>query len=341
MRGFILLDHGAVFVLAHQIGCDKAWAAVHLRNLVRQHVAIVVVARHPKAAAGPPDDLHRRGVADEVHEVAAALVQETGLLVLFLVVSIEDLFHLLPEALLPLEDRLLRNDVGHNICLQATREENVREVLNVVQGIVVDHHSCLVVENLTAINDCRLLGLHVLGEEGRKHATLANALPASTVLAAYCMALEENGPVEAQLDARNMDGVPRDRDAIPAAAHGTIGRTEGLLQAELLDLLRRWRDRRLLEDGTDLLARGNGIVEHLVTCLVTRLAAQVEVLPLRGINEGVNPLLANDLHGVPGHLLPRDVRHRGSHNLLAGKGAERRTLLRALHCTERIQHGAW
>mmetsp|Transcript_107067 Transcript_107067/g.345457 ORF Transcript_107067/g.345457 Transcript_107067/m.345457 type:complete len:288 (+) Transcript_107067:735-1598(+) len=252
--GLKLLDERAIFVLAHEVGGDEARAPVHLRDLVRKHVAVVVVARHAEAAARPPDDLHRRGVADEVHQLAPAFVQEARGEVLFLVVRVEDLLHLLPEALLPLEDSLLGDHVRHDMRLEAPREKDVRQVFDIVERIVVDHDTGLLVLDLTAIDDLRLLGLHVLGKIGREYAALAHLLPTCAVLAAHCMAFEQHWPVEAQLDAGDVDGVPGDGDAVPAAAHGAVGRAEGLLEAEFFHLLGRGRDGRFLEDGTDALA---------------------------------------------------------------------------------------
>mmetsp|Transcript_67854 Transcript_67854/g.174884 ORF Transcript_67854/g.174884 Transcript_67854/m.174884 type:complete len:522 (+) Transcript_67854:173-1738(+) len=298
VRGLELLDEAAVRGLAHQVGGDEARAAVHLRHLVGEHVAVVVVARHAKAATSPADDLHRGGVTDQVHQVAAGLVQEAGLRELRLVVLIEDLLHLLPEALLPLEDGLLRDHVRHNIGLQAAFEEDVPEVLDVVERVVVDHNGSLLVFAFAGIHNDRLR-LDVLREEGRQHPALTNALPARAVLATNGVALKEDWPREAQLDARDVDGVTGDGDAIPASAHGAVRRAEGLLQVELLHLLGRRRDGGLLEDSTDLRARGHSVMQDLVIGVVTRVAAQVEVLPVLRVHEGLNPFLSDDLHRIP------------------------------------------
>ena len=45
MAGLELLDHRAVLALADQVGRDEAGRAVHLGDLVGQHVAVVVVGR--------------------------------------------------------------------------------------------------------------------------------------------------------------------------------------------------------------------------------------------------------------------------------------------------------
>mmetsp|Transcript_118834 Transcript_118834/g.165572 ORF Transcript_118834/g.165572 Transcript_118834/m.165572 type:complete len:524 (+) Transcript_118834:172-1743(+) len=298
VRGLELLDEAAVRGLAHQVGGDEARAAVHLRHLIREHVTIVVVAGHAKAASSPTDNLHGGRVADEVHELAARLVEEAGLRKDGLVLGVKDLLHLLPEPLLPLEDRLLRDHVGHDVGLQAALEEDVRQVLDVVERVVVDHNGSLLVFAFAGIHNDRLR-LDVLREEGRQHPALTNALPARAVLATNGVALKEDWPREAQLDARDVDGVTGDGDAIPASAHGAVRRAEGLLQVELLHLLGRRRDGGLLEDSTDLRARGHSVMQDLVIGVVTRVAAQVEVLPVLRVHEGLNPFLSDDLHRIP------------------------------------------
>ena len=82
----------------------------------------------------------------------------------------------------------------------------------------------------------------------------------------------------------------RDRDSIPAAAHGTIRRRVSLGQTELGDLFGSRGDGGLLEDRADTLARVHGVVQHFVVSLVTGLTGQVEELPLRRVDVGVDPI---------------------------------------------------
>mmetsp|Transcript_49263 Transcript_49263/g.145456 ORF Transcript_49263/g.145456 Transcript_49263/m.145456 type:complete len:588 (-) Transcript_49263:34-1797(-) len=316
--GLELLDERAVRALADEVGGDEAGAAVHLRDLVREHVAVVIVARHAEAASGPADDLHRGGVTDQVLQLAAGLVEQAGLQVILLVVGVEDLLHLLPEALLPLEDRLLRHHVGDDVGREAALEEDVGQVVDVVERVVVDDDRILLVVDLAAVDDDGL-SLHVIGEERGEDAALADTLPPSAVLAADGMALEEDRTLEAQLDAGDVDRVAGDGDAVPASSHRAVRRAPGLPQAQLLHLIRGRRDRGLLEDGTDLRAGGHGVVQHLVLGVVASLAAEVKVLPVPGVNEGLHPLFADDLHRVPRHLFAGDVRHRRRNEALRGE----------------------
>ena len=57
-----------------------------------------------------------------------------------------------------------------------------------------------------------------------------------------CPHLEEDGPLEAQLDAVDVDGVPGDGDAVPAAAHGPVGTAQRPLQTQADHLRRRRGD---------------------------------------------------------------------------------------------------
>mmetsp|Transcript_68016 Transcript_68016/g.190489 ORF Transcript_68016/g.190489 Transcript_68016/m.190489 type:complete len:387 (+) Transcript_68016:705-1865(+) len=319
--GLELLDERAVVALADEVGGDEPRAPVHLRHLVREHVAVVVVASHAEAAARPADDLHGGGVADQVLELAACVLQQPGRRELLLVLRIEDLLHLLPEALLPLEDGLLRHHVGHDARLEAAGEEDMRQVLHVVERVVVDHHRVLRVLHFATVDDDGLL-LDVLREECREHAPLADGLPPRAVLAPDGVALEEDGLVEAELDAGDVDRVTGDRDAVPTAPHGAVRRAPCPGEAHLLHLIRGRRDGGLLEDGADLGARGHSVVEHLVPGLVAVLATEVEVFPLHGVDPRLDPLLADETHRVPRHLLARDVGHRRGDDLLArGKSA--------------------
>lgn len=49
---------------------EYALLLTYLRNLVGEHVSIVVVGSHAPAALGPADDLHGGGVRDEVLQLA-------------------------------------------------------------------------------------------------------------------------------------------------------------------------------------------------------------------------------------------------------------------------------
>mmetsp|Transcript_62927 Transcript_62927/g.163300 ORF Transcript_62927/g.163300 Transcript_62927/m.163300 type:complete len:225 (+) Transcript_62927:435-1109(+) len=173
MGSLKLFDQRARCALADKVRCDEARAAVDLSHFVGQHIPIVVVASHAKSATCPTDDLHCGCITDEVHEIATRAAQKASSQILLLIVSIKDLLHLLPEALLPLEDRLLGDDVRDNICLQASREEDVRQVFDIVEGIVIDDDSSLVIVHLAPV-DNHWPFLDVVREERRQHAPLAN-----------------------------------------------------------------------------------------------------------------------------------------------------------------------
>mmetsp|Transcript_59986 Transcript_59986/g.186068 ORF Transcript_59986/g.186068 Transcript_59986/m.186068 type:complete len:273 (+) Transcript_59986:492-1310(+) len=225
VRGLILLDERPILALAREDRADETRTSMHLRHLVREHVAVVVVARHAEAAIRPTDDLHGGRVTDEVAEFPT--LQQARSDELVLVVSVKDVGHNLPEALLPFEDGLLRDDVGLDMILQAPREEYVSQVLDVVQGVVVDHDGASGVGGSAAVDDHGLI-VHVLREEGCEDPAFADLPPTSTVLATHCVTVNDDRALEAELDARNVNGVPRDGYAFPAAAHGAVRGTPGL-----------------------------------------------------------------------------------------------------------------
>jgi hypothetical protein len=88
VRRFKFHNFGTIVRLANQIRRDEPWGAVHLGYLVRQHVTVVVVRRHPKASIGPPNDLHCCGVRNQVLELVIR-THHLGLDVFGLVVRVE------------------------------------------------------------------------------------------------------------------------------------------------------------------------------------------------------------------------------------------------------------
>ena len=46
------LDHAAVVPLAHQCGGDEAWRPMHLRDLVGEHVAVIIMSGHAYRVRG-------------------------------------------------------------------------------------------------------------------------------------------------------------------------------------------------------------------------------------------------------------------------------------------------
>jgi len=251
---------------------------VHLGNLVGKHVPVVVVGRHPKATLGPANDLHGGGVADEVLQVAAAVLEQASCFVLGFVVLVEHPFHDAPKPFLPLEHRLLGDHVRHNLGVKAAAEEVVREVAHVVKGVVVNHRHVLVVAEGSAVHhvSCRRV---IFRQKSGHQLAPAAGLPASTVLAAHCVPLEEHGLFEPELDAVNVNGVAGNRDPIPAPTHGPVRRAPRFLQAHLLLLHSGWRDGGLFENGANVSARCHRIVQHFVFRRVARLATQVKSLP--------------------------------------------------------------
>ena len=67
MRSFEFFDVRAVWSDTDEVGGDETGGFVHLRQLVGQDVAVVVVRSHAKVPLGPLDQFHRRGVGEEMH----------------------------------------------------------------------------------------------------------------------------------------------------------------------------------------------------------------------------------------------------------------------------------
>mmetsp|Transcript_17922 Transcript_17922/g.53411 ORF Transcript_17922/g.53411 Transcript_17922/m.53411 type:complete len:219 (-) Transcript_17922:42-698(-) len=216
---------------------------------------------------------------------------------------LEDVVHDLPEAFLPLEDRLFRDYVRHHLLLEAAGEKDVRKVLDIVERVVIHDDGAPAILELPPIDHHGLV-LHVLREERGQHTTSADLLPSGAILAPHGVPLEQHRPLEAELDARDMDRVAGNCDAVPTLAHEAVRRAQGLQQAHGPHLLPSRGDGGLLEDGPDALACGHGVPQHRVARLVTRRAAQIVELPRAGVDGRLDPPLEDQLHRVPRHLLP-------------------------------------
>mmetsp|Transcript_25493 Transcript_25493/g.69014 ORF Transcript_25493/g.69014 Transcript_25493/m.69014 type:complete len:502 (-) Transcript_25493:32-1537(-) len=308
-----LLDGRAVVALADEVGGDEARGAVDLRHLIREHVAIVVVRGHAEAAVRPSDDLHGGRIGDEVGELVACAVEEPRLDKVGLVVLVEDVLHDGPKALLPLEDRFLGHHVGGHLHLEAPLEEDVGQVSHVVIGVVIHHRHVQVVVQHALVHGHRV-AIAVLGVKLGHETPFTHLLPPRAVLAAHSMPLKEHWLLEAQLHAVNVDGVARDGDSVPAAAHEAIGRSPGLLEAHFRLLHRCGRDRGLFEDGTDARACSHSVLEHPILRVVSGFARQVIVLPGTRVKVWIHPLIHDELHAVTSHLFPLDEHEgRGGH----------------------------
>ena len=75
----------------------------------------------------------------------------------YLVVLVENVLHDGPETLLPLEHCFLRHYVRGDAGLERSREEVMRERLDVVQGVVVDHGDVALIIQDASVDDDRFL----------------------------------------------------------------------------------------------------------------------------------------------------------------------------------------
>ena len=155
--------------------------------------------------------------------------------------------------------------------------------------------------------------------------TFPDVRPTGGILSSDGVAFEKDGILVSQLDPLDVDRVAGDGDPVPSAAHRAVGASQAPAQTHLLHLDGGRRDRRLLEDRADVLARLDRILQHLVVGLVAALARQIEPLPLAQIEVGFEPLLQHQLARVVSHLLPGDVDLKREE----GEGGRRREYGRA------------
>lgn len=148
--------------------------------------------------------LHGGSIGDQVHELAVG--DDATCDVVRLVVRVEDGFHLRPEGLLPFEDCLLRDNIGHDLGLETTAEEVVGEVLDVVQGVVVCHDDVFVIFQHAIVTEGGRRA--VIRKEGCDHTTLAYGLPACGVFTADSMTLRRENSVRQKKDGRRVRNRP-------------------------------------------------------------------------------------------------------------------------------------
>mmetsp|Transcript_5777 Transcript_5777/g.7810 ORF Transcript_5777/g.7810 Transcript_5777/m.7810 type:complete len:269 (+) Transcript_5777:589-1395(+) len=233
VRRLKLLDHDAVLPLPNQVGGHEAGGTMHLCDLIREHVAIIVVRGHAKAPACPSHNLHGGGVGNEVLQLASAPVQQPDRHKLLLVMLIKDLLHDDPESLLPLEDCLLGDHVGRALGLQAAVVEVMRQVLHVVQRVVVGYHGVLLVRQDALVHH---LHASVLREEEGRRSAGTHSLEPCSIFTTDSMPLENYSFGEAEFHPFNVNCIARNGDAIPTTAHGTIWAPPCLLQSKLFFL---------------------------------------------------------------------------------------------------------
>ena len=254
----------------------------------------------------------------EISHPSRENAEKAHLLKLCFVLLVKDLLHGGPESLLPLEHRLLGNNVRGDVAIQTTLEEVMGKIGDIIVGVVVHHGHVVIVGQIALVHHEG--GSSVLGNVGGKERTGADLVPAGAVFATDGMTLEQNRVLVAELHPLDVDGIAGDGDAVPSATHGAVGTAKGLGQAHLLHLDGVGGDGGLLEDGTDARTGRDGVVQDLVVGFVAGLAGQVEVLPRRDVEVGLDPLVEDEVAGVVRHLLAGNVDHRREDDLLGRRG---------------------
>jgi len=219
---------------------------VHLGYLIGQHVSVIIVHGEPESPLVPADYLHGGVVRDHVRKVAPRLFEQACVAELGLPLRVEGFLENVPKFFLPFEHRLFGDDLGGGLVFKAACEEDVCHLVDVVQGVVIDHSHVFVVFQVASIYDGGLDAV-VIREEGADQLAGPDRLPACALLAPHCMAVTDDRVLKAQLHAVDHYGVARDCDSIPAPTHGSVGRAERVLQSPLLLLNFGGRDGGLLE----------------------------------------------------------------------------------------------
>mmetsp|Transcript_5647 Transcript_5647/g.11705 ORF Transcript_5647/g.11705 Transcript_5647/m.11705 type:complete len:252 (-) Transcript_5647:359-1114(-) len=250
---------------------------MNLRNLIRQHITVVVVSCHSKSTISPSNELHCSCIGDQVLQVSPTSLQQAGLFEFFLVISIKDTLHGGPEPLLPFEHSLFCDDVGRDIAIQTALEEEVRQRFDIVVWVVVHHNNIVVVFQVSFVDNKGRTS--VLRHVRRQESSFTNIFPTSAVFASNRMAFKKNRVFVTKVNPLNVNGITRNRNTVPSSTHGTIGAPKGSRQTHFRLLLCRWGNGGLLEDGSYAFSSFDGIMKHLVICFITALARKVIAFP--------------------------------------------------------------
>mmetsp|Transcript_17403 Transcript_17403/g.27290 ORF Transcript_17403/g.27290 Transcript_17403/m.27290 type:complete len:207 (-) Transcript_17403:88-708(-) len=200
-------------------------------------------------------------------QISSRPIKQTFLQEFILVLFIKHLLHCSPESFLPLEHSFLGNNVWCNLGIQATFEEQMCQISNIIIRIVVYNANIVIIRQISLVHHERCST--ILGNVSCEQCSGTNLIPSSSVLSTNGMSLKQDLILVSQFNSLNMNCIPGDGNSIPSSSHGTIGRSPGLLQTHLLHLNRRGGDSRLLEDSSDTLACLNGIGKNLIIGIIT------------------------------------------------------------------------
>mmetsp|Transcript_5461 Transcript_5461/g.12982 ORF Transcript_5461/g.12982 Transcript_5461/m.12982 type:complete len:289 (-) Transcript_5461:136-1002(-) len=248
-------------------------------------------------------------------EFIAAPLQKSLFQKLILVIAVKNILHGGPESLLPLEDCLLGDNVWGDFVFQASLEEKMGEILDVVVGVVVNSYNVVVVGQITLVDNEGSRA--ILGKVGSQESSLSNLIPASTILSSNGMAFEQDLVFVTEFNSLNVNRITGNGNSVPSPAHGSVGRSECLREAKFFYLGSRGSNGWFLENGTNSLSGFDGVVQDLVVGFVTGLTRQIIGLPGASVKIWLDPFVDNQIRGIVGHLFTGNVNHRWGRDILA------------------------
>jgi len=80
VRGLELLDDATIVSLTDKVTGDETGRPMDLRNLIGQHITIVVVSGHTKATIRPSNQLHRRSIRYQMLQITTRTLQKSSLI---------------------------------------------------------------------------------------------------------------------------------------------------------------------------------------------------------------------------------------------------------------------
>mmetsp|Transcript_58789 Transcript_58789/g.70111 ORF Transcript_58789/g.70111 Transcript_58789/m.70111 type:complete len:266 (+) Transcript_58789:231-1028(+) len=263
---------------------------MHLRDLIREHISVIIMRRHSEPPIRPSNQLHRRSVGNQMLQLPPAPLHQSPFHELLLILLVEHAFHRGPITLLPLKHRLLCHHIWRHAHLQTPLVKNMRQIFNIIVRIVIHHAHIVIIRQVALVHHERSLRL-VVRDVSREQRPRAHFVPTGAILSSHGMPFEQYRVLISQFDTVNVYRVSTNRYAVPALAHGAVGTAKGFFETHFFDLDRGGCDGGFFENRADAFPGGYGGVEDGVVGGVAVFAGEIVGFPRGCVEEGGYPLV--------------------------------------------------
>mmetsp|Transcript_12382 Transcript_12382/g.16082 ORF Transcript_12382/g.16082 Transcript_12382/m.16082 type:complete len:249 (+) Transcript_12382:854-1600(+) len=247
------------------------------------------MSSHSEATIGPTNNLHRCCIGNQVHQVTPCLVQQSCLQESFFVMLLKYCQHFRPEFFLPLENSFLCYNIRRYVGFQATLEEMMSQISNVVQRVVIGDYGIDVIFQKPFIYDNVVLGLIFREKDSLKLSSSYHSI-SSTVFSTNSMTFEQNWILETKVHTLDVNSVSTNRDTFPPTSHRPVRAPPSFFQSKFLLLFCSRSNRWFFENRPEALSGCNRIMQYLIFRVISTFTAQIIKLPRGNVYIRFNPL---------------------------------------------------